>query len=111
MSDGAIFNDTEISAYKTIAEQSVQITRLRVENERLRVELAEYIFQAYRGHQTMVAEACELRKEIHRLREALKPFAELGEMVNSYEPDDCEWEVTSGMLRAAAAAIGENGND
>lgn len=41
------------------------------EIERLRAELAAYVAQAERGNQTMVAEACELRKEITRLRELL----------------------------------------
>lgn len=82
------------------------------EIEKLRAELAEYIAQAERGHQTMVAEACELRKETHKLRAALKPFAEMiGEVTDLHEDHDSIEEcnqLTARQIRAAKAALGES---
>ena len=89
------------------AEMVVEINRLRAENETLRRDVKTAVM----GDS---AELQDVKRENEKLREALKPFAELAVAVekqyeNCLPPEEHFTGVGYGHLRAAAAAIRESG--
>ena len=97
MSDGAIFNDTEISAYKTIAEQSVQITRLRAENEKLEQQVAEFVNKFTEDMFVLRAENERLQKQSVDSYNAAIDVAAM--VAKTWGPPNWSWSESSIIIK------------